>query len=94
MHLKPASYWHTYIFQFSAWPAFQTKALPARDTYIFLGLPMAKAPWKMLRRERSQRHPYRKRGKEKKERIMHNSLIKYVGVSRIERHPSKAIGGP
>jgi hypothetical protein len=55
---------------------------------------MAKAPWKMLRRERSQRHPYRKRGKEKKERIMHNSLIKYVGVSRIERHPSKAIGGP
>jgi hypothetical protein len=33
-------------------------------------------------------------GKRKKERIMHKSLIKYVGVSRIERHPSKAIGGP
>lgn len=34
--------------------------------YVSLGLPLAKAPWKIFRRERSQRHPYRKRGKEKK----------------------------
>lgn len=37
--------------------------------------------------------PETETGREKKRRIMHNSVIKYVRVSRIERYPSKRAGG-